>query len=277
MATGGDLELQKIGQPGSLNICQAYEYIKGALNDVRGLESAWWLVPPIWKGDGNRTIHWTVLKRCSDFGIIRMGVQCAKPVQRGIQPRLCWWWDEHPRIYIPATTATVASITIRSKLWKIRKEWPGCQKIIQDAIKWRGASTRRPLQVEGFNLVVPTRLLEEHMDHILRVCTPSSGWRDKWNVQFSTCYDKKSKSHRLSKFIRLLGISYSFSLSSGENGQVSFQPVETINDVHCLYYGARLFFTWNTILKPWMRGLCETSQPKRNSRMEWATHTLPEI
>ena len=55
--------------------------------------------------------------------------------------------------------------------------------------------------------------------------------------------NKKSKRRRLSQSIRLLGISYSFISSSGENGQVSFQSVETINDVLRLYYGARCIFS----------------------------------
>ena len=37
------------------------------------------------------------------------------------------------------------------ELRKIRKEWPDCQKMIQDAIEQRGVSMRRPLEVVAAN------------------------------------------------------------------------------------------------------------------------------
>ena len=137
------------------------------------------------------------------------------------------------------------------ELRKIRKEWPGCQKMIQDAIKRRGASKRRPLEVVAFNLLTSAsphlRLLEEHRDHVLRGCTPlllgDGGINETFNSLFAMNGNKKSKNHRLSQSIRLLGISYSFISSSGENGLMSFQSVETINDVLRLYYGARCIFS----------------------------------
>ena len=122
MATGGNLELQKIGQPGSLNICQAYESFKGALNDVGGTyqdlnphggrfhqAGKVMAIEPSTSGQFLRGAVISVISMWKHYVLNLFSEAFNHVVHIGDETNTC-------RIFhIPATTAAVATLPVRSK------------------------------------------------------------------------------------------------------------------------------------------------------------------
>ena len=112
------------------------------------------------------------------------------------------------------------------------KEWPNCQKLIQDAIRRRSERTKKPPEVVTFKLLTTAcphlKLLEEHRNHVLQSCSPlllGDGGIDE--SFFSLFSIKKTKGRvltmTLTHALMSLGLQYSFTASDGKIGNVKFK------------------------------------------------------
>lgn len=184
MATGCDspaasaLELRKIGEIKDTETCRAYDAFKGALGDVRCAYA--YLNPTTGTvRQGDREIEPFVLQQY----LRRAVISFLSIWEHYVQNLLAEAFNHVVRIkdddstpeYSSDDSTTSTSGSYRN-LRKIKKEWPSCQRVIQDAIKRRGDASKRPLEVVAFGLLTSSRphirLLEEHREHTLRACTP---------------------------------------------------------------------------------------------------------
>ena len=254
--TDSDLDLRRIGKPGQVNICQAYTSFKESLADVRR---------------AYRHFNPNVDQTPRDSNGKVMEQFAVEQIMRGAVISVLSIWEHYVLnllseafnhvVHIDSTTSTPEDSSDDSsceqpgayrELRKIKKEWPNCQKLIQDAIRRRSERTRRPPEVVTFKLLTTAcphlKLLKEHRNHVLQSCSPlllGDGGIDE--TFFSLFSVKKTKTGvltmTLTHAIMSLGLQYSFTASDGKIGNVKFKSAVAINDILRLYYGARCIFS----------------------------------
>jgi hypothetical protein len=137
------------------------------------------------------------------------------------------------------------------ELRKLRKRWPNCQLVLQQAIK-RRAQKKKPLEVVAFELIAENRphipLLTEHRKNTLKgvvsLLLGEGGIEDAFTVLFAVKGTTKAgKQHSLSLSDHMASlltlIEYTYILSNGAKIQLKITSVKTVNDVLRLYYGTR--------------------------------------
>ena len=264
MATGSGLELQRVGhKPGDISVCQAYDSFKAALQDVR---SSYQHLNP----ERGRLLY-----QEHELGEKVLEPHVVQQLMRGAVISVLSIWEFYVvnllseafnhvvHIHSEVSTPEYSSDESNGadyrgsykELRKIKKEWPDCQTVIQNAFKRKGELIKKPMEVVMFKLLTSAcphlQLLQEHRDHVLRGCSPlllgDGGIEEAFHALFysKTKKGKIATTHSLSNTIVMLGLQYDFisSTDTGTTQQAIFKSAEAVNDVLRLYYGARCIFS----------------------------------
>lgn len=137
------------------------------------------------------------------------------------------------------------------ELKKLRKRWPNCQKVIQAAIKRRGARQNKPLEVVAFELIMEKKphisLLMDHRQNVLRGVSPllmgEGGIEEAFNNLFAIKATKSSRQLQPSLCDHMASLpsllQYNYLLINKCEVNLSYQSVKIVNDILRLYYGTR--------------------------------------
>ena len=151
-----------------------------------------------------------------------------------------------------SSEGSISSAQDKVELRKLRKRWPNCQPVLQNAIKRRAIKMKKPPEVITFEIMMENRphltLLMEHKKESLKGILPlllgEGGIEEAFNTLFAIKRVTKGGKHHtpsLSDHLASLPtlVEYTYILPPGLKVQLRITSVETMNDILRLYYGTR--------------------------------------
>jgi hypothetical protein len=177
-------------------------------------------------------------------------------------------------------------------LAELKKKWPGCETLIQNAFKkrYKGESGNKKLPAEkvAFDLMVDYEinpwevLLNEERDHALRQLQPIFWGPNGIDSTFAKIFSLKKNEKSLSqRVVSLQGypFQYYFRHSPGQNGVVDviIEDNTTLNDILRLYYGVRCAFAHGRQERTTDRGVLKDFPTKLDTLPAEAEKRLLEL